>query len=398
MSDMPKIISVDDHVIESADLWVSRVSAKYRDVAPQLLRGPGLIGVFRDGEYVWEEREGLGPCDYWTFGDVRMAVTTSFAAVGVARDSINMKGITYDDMPQSCYDPAFRLKAMDEDGIEASLCFPNLIPRFAGQTFLEHKDKDVSFECVRAYNDWIVEEWCGDSGGRLIPLCISPLWDSKLAADEVRRNAERGARAVTFTELPWRLGLPSIHDKGGYWDPFFGACNDTGTVICMHIGSSGLPASSADAPFAVASSNVFGFAMLSLADWLFSGLFERFPDLKITYSEAEIGWIPALLERADRKWELNPTYYDVDAVKKKPSEYYFEHVYGCFISDRFGVNNIEAVGEDNIMLEVDFPHSDTTWPNSQAKAAVELAHLTDEQKYKAMRGNAIRLFSLPFDN
>src|SRR5262249_1677676 len=159
-----------------------------------------------------------------------------------------------------------------------------------------------SAECVRAYNDWIVEEWCGDSGGRLIPLCISPLWDSALAADEVRRNAERGAPAVTFTELPWRLGLPSIHDQDRYWDPVVAACDETDTVICMHIGSSGLPAASADAPFAVAASNVFGFAMMSLADWLFSGLFERFPNLKIAYSEAEIGWIPALLERADRKW------------------------------------------------------------------------------------------------
>jgi predicted TIM-barrel fold metal-dependent hydrolase len=396
MGMLPKIISVDDHVIEAPDLWTTRVSAKYRDRAPRLVRGQGLKGVFRDGEYVFEERDDLGPCDYWLLGDVRMPVTNSFSAVGFPRDEVDMIGITYDDMPPATYDPAARLEAMDQDGVEASLCFPNLIPRFAGQTFLEEKDKDLALECVYAYNDWIIEEWCGASGGRLAPICLIPLWDPRLAGDEVRRNAARGAHAVTFTELPWRLGLPSIHDRQRHWDPFFSSCAETGTVICMHIGSSGLPSSSIDAPFAVVASNNFGFAMLSMADWLFSGLFERFPTLKIVYSEAQIGWIPALLERADRKWELNPAYYDANAVRRKPSSYYYEHVYGCFIDDPFGARNIDATGEDNVMLETDFPHSDTTWPTSQANAEKELASLTDAQKEKAMRLNAIRVFNLPF--
>ena len=295
------------------------MSAKYRDVAPRLMRGPGLVGVFRNGEYVWEEGEGLGPCDYWTFGDVRMAVTTSFAAVGVARDSINQNGITYDDMPESCYDPAARLKAMDEDGIEASLCFPNLIPRFTGQTFLEHKDKDVSWECVRAYNDWIVREWCGDSGGRLIPLSISPLWDSQLAAEEVRRNRRTRSQGGHLHRTALAVGTPQYPRQGRILGSVLRRVQRdwNGHLHAYRIfGPAGVVGRPRRSP--VASSNVFGFAMMSLADWLFSGLFERFTDLKIAYSKAEIGWIPALLERADRKWELNPTYYDVDVVKKKP--------------------------------------------------------------------------------
>ena len=111
-----------------------------------------------------------------------------------------------------------RLSDMDINGVEASQCFPNMFVRFCGQRFLSGKDPDLALLCVRAYNDWMVEEWAGPSGGRLVPLCIVPLWDAELAAEEVERNAARGVRAVCFSELPGNLGLPSIHS--GYWDRF----------------------------------------------------------------------------------------------------------------------------------------------------------------------------------
>ena len=109
---------------------------------------------------------------------------------------------------------------MTLNGVEAQLGFPNY-PRFCGQLFLRGKDRDLALLCVQAYNDWMVEEWGGESGGRLIPLCLIPLWDAKLAASEVRRNASRGCRAAAFSELPSYLGLPSIYS--GHWDPFFAA-------------------------------------------------------------------------------------------------------------------------------------------------------------------------------
>ena len=139
-------------------------------------------------------------------------------------------------MRKGCYDPTARLADMDEGRIERSLCFPNY-PRFAGQLFSEAKDKELALACVEAYNDWMIEEWCGDSGGRLIPLGIVPLWDPQLAAAEVRRNAARGQKAITFTELPANLGLPSIHDRAATGIRCSPACDETATVICMHIGS-----------------------------------------------------------------------------------------------------------------------------------------------------------------
>ena len=138
---------------------------------------------------------------------------------------MTMSPITYDEMRPGCYEPKARVADNDANWVEASLCFPTF-PRFCGQTFLEAKDKELAEACVVAYNDFMVEEWCGDSGGKLIPLCIIPLWDAELAAAEVRRNAARGVRAVCFSEIPPHLGLPSIHS--GYWDPFFAACEETG--------------------------------------------------------------------------------------------------------------------------------------------------------------------------
>jgi predicted TIM-barrel fold metal-dependent hydrolase len=302
------------------------------------------------------------------------------------------------DMRKGCWDQKARLEDMDVNHVEASLAFPSF-PRFCGQTFAERKDLVLGDLCVKAYNDWMIDEWCAGTNGRLIPLIIVQLWDAELAAAEVRRNAERGCRAVTFSEIPPFLGFKSIHDADGYWDPFLRACEETGTVINMHIGSSSkMPSTSADAPAAVSSTLTYMNAAMSLTDWLMSGVFERFPNLTIAYSEGQIGWIPYVLERADKVWEDNRAWGGVaDKVKRPPSEYYFEHIYGCFFDDPHGLKNIDAVGEDNITFETDYPHSDSTWPHTKKVAEEIMKDLTQEQVNKVCRGNAIKMLQLDFE-
>jgi predicted TIM-barrel fold metal-dependent hydrolase len=243
----------------------------------------------------------------------------------------------------------------------------------------------------------MIDEWAGSSGGRLIPLGIVPLWDSELAAAEVYRNADRGMCALTFTELPANLGLPSIHDPGQYWDPFLRACDETSTTVCLHIGSSSkTPTTAPDAPMAVSVMLLSLNAMSSMSDWLFSGVFERFPALKLGYSEGNIGWIPYILERADRVWTEQLWTYSRKSVPRPPSEYYAEHIFGCYISDVHGLNSIQAVGEDNVTFETDYPHTDGTWPDSQDVARRELEGLTEAQIFKVLRGNAIRMLDLNY--
>ncbi len=360
-----------------------------RGIGPMVHVGGGTYEISWDPE---------GPqADCWIFEDLVYVHKRHVAAAGFDRDDMTMSPITYDEMRPGCYEPKARIDDMELNHVEASLCFPTF-PRFCGQTFTEATtDRDLGLACVRAYNDWMVEEWCGDSAGRLIPLCLIPLWDAELAAAEVRRNAARGVRAVCFSEIPPHLGLPSIHS--GYWDPLFAACAETGTVVCMHIGSSSkMPATSADAPSSVAATLSFGNAMASLADFLFSGVLIRFPTLTLAYSEGQIGWLPYILERADDVWRDHRAWTGSHVlVPEPPSIYYYRQVYGCFFKDQHGLESLDRVGIDNITFETDYPHTDSTWPDTKKVAEDMMAHLTDEQVYKIVRGNAIRMLGLDLD-
>jgi predicted TIM-barrel fold metal-dependent hydrolase len=392
---IPKIVSVDDHVVEPAHVWERWLPSGYRDRAPRVERR-GVAGLRHVGggayEHVFDD-EAPDKADCWIFEDTVYVHKRHVAAVGFSRDEMTMSPITYDEMRPGCYDPRARVDDMELNHVEASLCFPTF-PRFCGQTFSEVNDRDLGLACIRAYNDWMVEEWCGDSGGRLVPLIIVPLWDAELAAEEVRRNAGRGVRAVCFSEIPPHLGLPSIHS--GVWDPFLAACAEVGMVVSMHIGSSSrMPATSADAPNAVAATLSFNNAMVSMSDWLFSGKLVQFPTLRLAYSEGQIGWIPYLLERADTVWREHRAWGGVDElVPEPPSTYYYRQVFGCFFRDQHGIDAIAKVGADNVTFETDYPHTDSTWPHTKQVAEELMAGQPQDVVDKVMRTNAVRMLGL----
>jgi predicted TIM-barrel fold metal-dependent hydrolase len=398
MEDLPKIISVDDHVIEPPNVWQDRLPQKYKDIGPRVKRAPMGEMTFVGGKFSYAPGTDGPPCDWWHYEDKAIPQTRLSAAVGFDRDEVRITAITYDEMRDGCYDPKARIADMDANWTEAQMCFPSF-PRFCGQTFLEADDRELALLCVKAYNDWMVDEWCGDSDGRLIPNIIIPLWDADLAADEIRRNAERGVGAVCFSEIPPYLGLPSIHS--GEWDPFFAACAETRTVVNMHIGSSSkMPSTSADAPPAVGSTLTFGNAMSSMVDFLMSGVLVRYPDLTLAYSEGQIGWIPYILERADKVWEENRGWNGVyGVIPEPPSTYYYRQIYGCFFDDEHGLTNdsLAVINENNITFETDYPHSDSTWPHSKETAQKLMGHLSPETIRKLVRGNAIRMLGLDFE-
>jgi len=378
---LPMIVSVDDHVVEPPDLWQRWLPAKYRERGPRVERRGIESMTFLGGtRYDIVYDDAAPPADCWIYEDLVAPNKRHVAAVGFPREEMSLSPITYDEMRPGCYDVKERVADMLANHVDVSLTFPTF-PRFCGQTFLEATDREVAEACVYAYNDWMVDEWCGESDGHLVPLVIVPLWDPELAAAEIRRNAERGVHAMCFSEIPPHLGLPSVHTD--HWDPMFAACAETDTVVCMHIGSSSkMPSTSGDAPPAVQATLSFNNAMGSLSDFLFSGVLVRFPELKLAYSEGQIGWIPYILERADDVWS------------EPPSTYYYDHVFGCFFRDQHGLDSLDKVGVDNITFETDYPHTDTTWPNTLAVAEKMMAGLSPEVQYKILRGNAIRMLSL----
>src|SRR5579871_4358219 len=331
MAELPRIISVDDHVVEPPELWQERLPQKYRASGPRIERrklkrsvggtGGANMGFVEASDGQW--------CDVWLYEDLEYPFMTLSAAIGFKELGFDVT--TFDEIRPGCWKQTERLADMEANYVEAAVCFPNVLPRFCGQTFYERQDKDLALLCVKAYNDWIIDEWCAGAGkGKLIPLTLVPLWDPALAAAEIRRCADKGSFAITFPENPHPLGLPSLHDPSRHWDPLFAACEETGTTLCMHIGSSSkMPRTSAGAPFIVSSTLAFQNCMGSVLDFVFSGVLHRFPRLVLAYSEGQVGWLPYLLERADKLWKersSNSFGSGGVALDRPPSAYVREQV------------------------------------------------------------------------
>ena len=380
------LVSVDDHLIEPPNVWLDRLPKKYHDACPRMLSD-----------------------ETWVYEDKKVHTSGLSVCAGKDKEDFSPDPVPFSEMRPSAYDPVARIADMDRAGILASLNFPSL-PRFCGQIFWEAKDKELALLCVQAYNDWHIDEWCGSAPGRYIPLVIIPLWDPKAAAKELERCAAKGATSFCFSENPEPLGLPTIHDPGRYWDPVMSAAQDTKMVISMHVGSSStMPIISKDAPGLANLTFGASRAAATMLAWVFSDYFDRMPGLKIALSEGNIGWMPYFIERAEqvidkqRHWIKNSTanWYGSETKADQLSanldtldvrEVVKKHVYGCFIEESSGLRCLDLIGEDNVMVETDFPHSDTTWPNSIEVARKLVAHLPLETQYKILRGNAERLY------
>jgi predicted TIM-barrel fold metal-dependent hydrolase len=246
------LISVDDHVLEPPNVWTSRVPAKDRDRAPHIETADGL--------------------EFWAYDGKRFPHSGLSAVVGKSKEEFSPEPLPYSEMRPGCYDSKARIEDLNRAGVLASLCFPS-VTRFCGQLFYEASDREFGFTCLQAYNDWMIEEWCGDAPGRYIPLVLIPLWDPKLAATELERCAAKGVTSFAFSENPEPLGLPTIHDANGYWEPVLAAANELEMVVSMHVGSSStLPQICSDAPF---MANLTWGAMRTsgtMLSWLFSGV------------------------------------------------------------------------------------------------------------------------------
>jgi len=399
MTELPRIISVDDHVVEPPDLWSSRLPSRYAARGPRVERKRIALGGSEAGgaaDFGWQEREDGQWADVWLYDDLVSPLMMLSAAVGF--DEVGFDLTTFEQIRKGSWDQSARLVDMDANHVDAALNFPNTLPRFCGQTFLERQDKELALLCVKAYNDWMIDEWSAGAGrGRLIPVTIVPLWDPDLAAAEIVRCADKGSFAISFPENPHPLGLPSIHDKRDYWAPVFRACEETATVLCMHIGSSSkMPSTSPDAPFIISSTLTFQNAMGSLLDYVFSGTLAKYPGLTVAYSEGQVGWMPYILERADKLWEERSDNSFGTWLPQPPSSYIAGRVYGCIFDDATGLRNRDVVGMDQICFEVDYPHADSTFPASQETLTkiCRQAGLDDTEIYKLARGNAIKGFGL----
>ena len=375
-----RLLSADDHIIEPPHLWVDRVPARYKDTCPRV--------VEVDGRHAWSYE---GERTFIPMGSCRPLPGHSEEgyppAPGTAR---------FDEIRPGCYDPAERLKDMDVDGVWGQLCFPNYA-RFAGHRFfLDVDDRDLGLACLYAYNDFLLDEWCATDPARLYGAAVLPLHDLELAISELHRVAGKGAKAIAFSENPTVLGLPSVHTD--HWEPLWSAVAEVDLPICMHIGSSSrLVTTSADAPPTVLVSCNGLNSMMACVDWLLSGILERHPTLSVILSEGGAGWIPYILERADKAWHdvrLKPN-EGIGQTSKggtvPPSELFRRSMYVCLVDEHFALRSLGDVPVENLLWEGDYPHGDGLWPNNREYLEKALADVPDDDARAIAETNLRRL-------
>ncbi len=368
------IISVDDHLVEPPDMFAGRLPGRLQELAPKVVETV-------EGHEVWEFD-----------GRIFLQVGLN-AVVGRPREDWKVEPTRFAEMRRGCYDIHARVTDMDINGVWASVNFPSQITGFCGSVFSRCSDPELGLAVTRAWNDWFHDEWYSPYPERIVPMGITFLADAERGAEEIRRNAARGFTAVTLPEQPHRIGMESIFS--GWWDPIIDACVETGTVVCLHVGSTGVADMPKDSPMVPLGATLFGQLSLgACSEWLWSGYPARHADLKIAMSEGGIGWVAMLHDRLENIIERSGygQYFEGDL---RPVEVLRRNFWFCTIDDPSTIVTRHTIGLDRIMFETDSPHGDGTWPDSQAVFDRFYGDLPADEIAKITHENAAALFRHP---
>jgi predicted TIM-barrel fold metal-dependent hydrolase len=376
------VIDCDSHLIEPADLWVTRMPSKYKDLAPRVEHQPDT-GRMR-----------------WRVGRHLLTSLTTGAYAGWKEPYPSIPS-TVEEADPACYDPVARVQRLDEHGIDQQLLFPNLLG-FQVFAFAD-LEGDLGAECVRAYNDF-QNEFCSVAPARLIPQMFLPFWDLEASLVEMRRCADLGHRAINFGVEMERIGLPSI--RTGHWDPLFAQAQELGLPLVFHIGFSQTTEedlilfSRTDAIDITKSATLFMMGNAAgIVEIILSGTAHRFPDLNFVSIESGFGYVPYLLESLE--WQ----YCNMGGPSQRkdwllPTEYFRRQIY---VSVWFESNLHRQIDmyPDNVMFSSDFPHPTSLSPgpgsiarNARDTIEANLSAMTPAIRRKVLHDNAARVYHL----
>jgi len=339
------VISVDDHVVEPAHTFEGRLPTTVADRAPRIVETP-------EGYQVWE------------FEGARYTQVGMNAVAGRRPETVKLEPFRFEQMRPGCYDVDARIADMDVNGVWASVNFPSQITGFCGRVVFNADDRELGLACVRAWNDCCSREWYEPHPDRIVPLGITYLADPALAVAEIERNAARGFTSVTFRSGPTtsacrRCGTAATGTRSSR------SCAATGTVISLHVGSSGLPPYPPGAPSLQLGATLFGQQSLgACAEWLWSGYAVKHPDLKIAMSEGGIGWVAMLLDRLDNI--IDRSRYGL-GWDDRPADVLRRTFWFCTIDDPSTIETRHRIGVDHVMVEVDYPHGDSNLARHPAR-------------------------------
>ena len=379
-----KVIDVDAHITEPDDLWTSRAPAGYED------RVPRVIEV--NGERVWSI-DGV-------------VLGRSGGGSVIKNDLVKQPGTEFMRWEPgvshaSAHDMVARVEVMDELGLYAQVLYPNAAG-FGSQKFADVKDDELRRLCASIYNEGMIEIQ-EVSGGRLLPMALLPWWDIEGSVLEAHRAAASGFHGITMCSDPQNRGLPDLGER--VWDPLWEVLSEEQLSVNFHIGASQSsmtwfgdspwPSLDDERKLALGSSMMYLSNARVIANIIYSGVLERFPDLKIVSVESGIGWIPFFLEALDYQ-RLESMTHAFEYLTMQPSDYFRRQIYGCFWFESASIPLvIDSIGVDNIMFETDYPHPTCLYPDPLERVAKSLDGLSPDTKRKLLQDNAAKLYHIP---
>jgi len=383
-----KIISADDHVQETPDLWERRLPKHLREKAPKIIK-------LDNGGVAWawgnNPPRPLG-MDVWAGREIR--------------DDRDIETVAWECIYRGTYDPDERLVAMDRDGVFAAVLYPNFSRAFVGMWLTDggpggsqKLDSELALECIRAYNDHIADFSTTDSR-RLIPVGIVPMESVETAVNEIKRMAAKGIRSGLIPPEPGR---------GRFWndpqfEPIWQAMNDHNMVISLHLGVQAgiklpayLPTAQDVPPGSAETMSTLARMLMAVpvATLLWSGIFDRYPEIKLAAVETDVGWLAYIKQRAEWVYKNFPWRWHRKPNLQNPPGYYFgRNLFATFQEDIAGISSRHLTGIDALCWSSDFPHPETTWPNTREVLREQLAGLPDADILKLVTTNAARLFGI----
>jgi predicted TIM-barrel fold metal-dependent hydrolase len=385
-SSVPFIVDADSHWTEPPDLFTKRAPASIKDRVPRVEKV--------DGE------------PSWVF-DGNVIGRASAAAV-IGRDGLKeqaQKALfewTVEDVHVGAYDPKVRIEVLDEFGIDAQVIFPSTIG-LGGQDLGGAGDDALKRATIEIYNDAMAEIQ-EESGNRLLGMPLMPAWDVDACVTEAERVAGLGARGVNMTSDPQDLGAPDLANRA--WDPFWEVLSEHQLPVHFHIGASvtGMTfygkypwdSHGPNTKLAIGGTLLFIGNARVVTNLILSGIFDRHPDLQTVSVESGIGWIPFILETLDYEMHENAP-EELSQLRKSPSEYFRSNIYATFWFEQNQgrlQNLVDAVGEERILFETDFPHPTCLYPDPLQSMEPKMATLTASARANIMGENARRLYKL----
>jgi predicted TIM-barrel fold metal-dependent hydrolase len=380
------VVDADSHWSEPADLFTRLAPAHLKDRVPHHEVVDGVRMWVMDGEVIGQAGAGV--------------VVGKDGKKAPSADSLMKWHV--EDAHAGAYDPKARIGVIDQFGIDAQVIFPSTIG-LGGQDLGKIADQSICRIAVEIYNDGMAEIQ-QESGNRLLPMPLMPAWDIDLSVAEAARVAGLGARGVNMTSDPQDLGAPDLADPA--WDPFWETCAGLHLPVHFHIGASitGMtfygkyfwPSQAEGTKLAIGGSLLFIGNARVVTNLILAGIFDRHPDLQCVSVESGVGWIPFILETLDYEMAENAP-DELAKLAKPPSAYFRSNLFATFWFERNGnklPDLIEAVGEDCILFETDFPHPTCLYPDPLDTVAAKMATLAPATQAKILGENARKLYRL----